>query len=63
MSHRGGKKMEYIPGKIKELSFCLKASGGHQLCVVEQTGPTHPGLCLPEWPGLSVGPPQERPHH
>lgn len=37
--------------------FLLKACGGHQLCVLEQTSPAHPGLSQPQWASISVGPP------
>lgn len=37
--------------------FLLKACGGHQLCVLEQTSPAHLGLSQPQWASISVGPP------
>lgn len=43
--------------------FGMKACGGHQLRVMEQTSPTHPGLSQPKRESLSVGSTQERPHH
>lgn len=41
----------------------MKACGGHQLRVVEQTSPTHLGLSQPKRESLRVGSTQERPHH
>lgn len=36
--------------------FCLKARGGHQLRVLEQTSPAHSGLSQPQWASVSLGP-------